>query len=487
MPQDTEVGSPEWRVRQLSARMDARDTRLIRYEDYYTGAHRIQFATKRFRKTFGDVFADRYSDNWCALVVDAVEERCDVDGFRWAPNEDKGDSEAWDIWQRNNLDAESQVAHTEALINGESHVLVWWKDGTSDVPQLTIEHPRQMIVETAAGARNVRTAALKRWVGEDGYVYATLYLPDEIHKFISVAKAPDSGAGLMLPRDIKWKRREVRGETNPLPNPLGVVPVVPLYNRPRLLVAGESEIRSVIPNQDAINKLVIDMLVASEFAAFRQRWATGIELPMDEETGQLDRERLREMFPPDLVNAWMSGDPEANFGSFEATDLDNYVRAIENRVQAVASQTRTPPHYFYLKGSFPSGESIKSAETGLVAKARRKMRHWGEGWEEAMRLAFLVKGDAAKAAVMDAETIWKDPESRTEGEHVDATMKKQAIGVPWRILMEDLGYSQAKIDRMEALRMQEALEVGLSFDPFKPMQPSTNGNGQPEPVTESAG
>ena len=40
-----------------------------------------------------------------------------------------------------------------------------------------------------------------------------------------------------------------------------------------------------------------------------------------------------------------------------------------------------------------------------------------------MRLAFLAAGDTAKASVVDAEVIWRNPEFRTEGELVDALVK----------------------------------------------------------------
>jgi hypothetical protein len=60
-------------------------------------------------------------------------------------------------------------------------------------------------------------------------------------------------------------------------------------------------------------------------------------------------------------------------------------------IQHVAAQTRTPPHYLLgQSGAFPSGESLKATETGLVAKVKRKQTTFGETWEEAMRLAFLL-------------------------------------------------------------------------------------------------
>jgi hypothetical protein len=153
-------------------------------------------------------------------------------------------------------------------------------------------------------------------------------------------------------------------------------------------------------------------------------------------------------------------------------------------VQHVASQTRTPPHYFYLRGQFPSGESIKSAETGLVAKAKRKMRHFGEGWEEVIRLAFSVMNDD-RADIVDAETIWGDPESRSESEHIDAVVKKLALGVPQQQLWEDADYTPQQIDRFHAMLREQALSqaaLGLDFNSLLGADVPPNGN---EPVSSN--
>lgn len=432
-------------VKQLDARLATRQTQLKHYDDYYEGEHRLAFATVKFRETFGGLFHE-FADNWCDLVVDAVEERLNVTGFRLGgKGDEKGDEKAWALWQANNLDAQSQIVHTEALINGEAYTITW--ADTDGSPLITVEHPAEVIVAHAPGGR-VRTSALKTWVDDDGFRYATLYLPEAIYKYRSKAKpsqVTERGRTRTVTEGTRtqWQPREVDGEPWPLPNPLGVVPVVPLVNRPRMLKAGVSEIKRVIPVQDAVNKLVLDMIVASEFGAAPQRWATGITPPVDPETGA-----ELPLWRP-MVDRLLATDAEkASFGSFPATDLGNFVKAVEMLVQHVASQTRTPPHYFYLSGQFPSGESIKSAETGLVAKARRKMRHFGEAWEETMRLAFMVAGEKQRARVKDSETIWGDPESRTESEHIDATVKLKALDVPPPILQERAGFSPQEIQRI---------------------------------------
>lgn len=457
------IGSPEWWVRRLDAKLAKRQATLQTLEEYYSGEHPLAFASAKFRSAFGGLF-EEFSDNWCDLVVDATEERLNVTGFRLGKNT-AGDARAWEIWQRNQLDASSQLAHQEALITGESAMLVWYGDDPK-VPRITIEHPSQMIVEDVPGSLE-RAAAYKAWTDDDGYRCSTLYLPDFIYKFRSKTKRSSTNIGSGV-----WERREVPGEAWPLPNPLGVVPVVPFRNRPRLLNPPTSEFAQVIPIQDGVNKLIADMFVASEFTAAPQRWATGLEVPKDPETNQPVA-----VFQHMVDRLWTSKNKDTKFGEFSQADLSVFVGGIEMLVQHIASRTRTPPHYFYLSGQFPSGESIKSAETGLVAKARRKMRHFGESHEEVIRLSFLVTGETAKAKqAASAEVIWGDPESRTEGEHVDAVLKKAALGVPVQQLWEDLGYSPGQIERFKEMAAEEQ-RLGLRA---RVSAPSTNdGEGDP--------
>lgn len=415
------------------------------YSEYYEGNHRLAFQTTKFRRAFGNLF-HAFADNWCDLVVDATEERLTIEGFRIPSEGGLGDSDsvAWDMWQANQMDANSQVLHTEALINGCASVLVWPGD---KYPTITIESPEQMIVAHAPGSTVVAAAMKEWWDDWEGYLMANVYLPDGIYKYQSTRKVR-SESDLGQAENIEWVPRVPDGEDWPLGNPFGEVPVVSFENKPRMLIPGTSEIKRVIPVQDAVNKLCADLLVASEFEAFRQRWATGLEIPKDPQTGQ-----PKEPFEHAIDRLWTTKSEGTKFGEFGVADLRNFVQGIEMFIQHIASQTRTPPHYFYLKGQFPSGESIKSAETGLVAKSRRKMRIWGEDWEKVIQLSYKAQGDS-RSDVIDSETIWGDPESRSEAEHVDATMKKMTIQVPVEQLWEDLGYSPQQIEEFKKMRKE---------------------------------
>lgn len=453
-PDANELRAAEtWRD-ELSKQLTARWRRIKIYDEYYRGEHRLAFASEKYRTQFGKLFS-RFADNWMPIVVDAVAERLNVQGFRFG--EQAGDQDAWTIWQRNQLDVDSQIAHTEALIAGMAYTLVG--PDADERAQITIEHAAQAIVAFAPGSRRRRVAGLKRWQADDGRMMATVYMPDYVWKWQS--RRPVKGTGKFM-----WEPRDREDDVWPLPNPLGVVPLVPLRNRPLLLTEGTSELHGVIELQDAVNKLVADMLIASEYGAYRQRFVAGMEVPIDEAT-----KKPREPFTSGPGKLWIAETKDAKFGEFEASDLRNFVTGIEMLVQHAASQTRTPPHYFYLKGTFPSGESIKSAETGLVAKARKTMMPFGEGWEETMRLSFALEGDD-RAQVIDAETIWADPESRSESEHVDALVKKKQLGVPDEQLQEDAGYTPQQRARFPEMLARQALASLLAAPAPAPQVPA---------------
>lgn len=470
-----DVGTPEWWLRRLHGQVLTRRDHIRTLHDYYDGRQRLAFATQKFLEAFGGLFK-AFSDNWCALIVDAVTERLNVEGFR-VGDDPKGDADAWRIWQANELDAQSRLAHTESLICGESYATVWLRDPVntdeSTKAEITVESPQGAIVECHPKMRRRRLAGLRLYQDEWGYEHAELFLPDDVYLYRSIAKRTYD---ITDATRVQWQIDDIvdtLSDDGSMRNPLGVVPMVPLVNRPRLAygsrapLAAQSELTSVIPVQDAVNKLMADMIVTSEFAGYPQRYMLGLEeLPRDPATGK----EINPYTPDKRV--WLGeGDAQGyKIGEFSAASLDGFVNSIAMLIQHIASITRTPPHYLNASADRLSGESIKAAETGLVAKVRERQFHLGEGWEEVMRLAGHLDGIDKLAAAEACETIWGDPESRTESEHVDAVTKKAAVGVPMQQLWEDLGYSPAQIARFKEMRAEE------------PAIPVTDAGYAPQPL-----
>jgi len=419
------VFSPAWWVQYLFGKLQQRKATMKEWDAYYEGDQPLMFASERFREAFGGRFS-AFSSNFMALVVDGTRERMEVSGFDFGGT--RRSERAWRLWQASKLDSASHIAHTEALIKSFSYALVSPPGNVLDTVHITVEDAMQCITESDSYGR--RVAGLKATTDEyTGALLLTLFMPEYVWKLRTTNAPPDGAVQLQL------DPAPAPGEQWPLRNPLNAVPLVPLANRPRLHGKAQSEIDQVMSNQDAVNKYRADALVAAEYAAFRQRYAVGLEVPVDPKTGRPMEpfkaavDRLWIIPPPDPDDP--PGQPEPKFGEFSATDLQPYQRMIESEVGAISSISRLPYHYLLGQPEAvpPSGESLKSSEAGLIAKVRTQMTHFGESWEEVLRLALVADGDAAAAKVDGAATLWRDPETRNEGAHMDATVKAYQSGI----------------------------------------------------------
>lgn len=426
--------TPEWWVKRLYGRLCEQRETFELFDAYYRGdPPRLPWLAEQARDEFRRLL-ELSKSNYMGLVVDAMVERMSVEGFRIG-DKAEADKATWAIWQANNLDAASDQVLLEAAIGGCSFLLVA-PPADGDQPVIYAEHPTQATVEYEPGsARRRRAAGLKVWQDDwTGKQMATLYLPDLVYKF----QADQRAAAVADPR---WEPRRVPGETWPAPNPLGEVPLVEIANNPRLLTGGVSELYDVIAVQDRVNKTLADRLMTQDFGAFPQKWAKGYpDKDADGNDNRIDIGRNR------MVT---SDAPETQFGQWEAAPLDPYSGAKREDVKDIASRTRTPAQYLLGEMSNVNGETLKASESGLVSKVRQRNRTAGDGFEDTMGLARRAAGLADGPEVM--ETIWRNPEFRTEGELVDALVKMSTLGVPEEALWERWGASQVEIERWKKL------------------------------------
>ena len=157
-----------------------------------------------------------------SLVVDAPGERLEVQGFRFGDAE--GDEDIWRrVWQANDLDAGSQLAHTEALMKGVAYALV--EPQADGVPVVTIEDALDCVVEVAPKDRRERVAALKRWVDDEGHLVAYVHLPDAVYKYRSLGKAaPVVTSDLPDRASWRWRPRRCAGPGSRCPTSPGRCP-----------------------------------------------------------------------------------------------------------------------------------------------------------------------------------------------------------------------------------------------------------------------
>lgn len=433
--------SPEWWRDRLYPKLTARQPALKALDEWYSGDHPAPLHYEKARDLLRRLLA-MTNTNFMQLVVDAAMERMHVEGFRVGGEISDA---VWKIWQGNAWDLGSEMVFLECLSLGEALVLVDPAPNAFGVPTLTPEHPSQAIVEHRPGSFLDRAAGLKTFADDIGdHLVATVYTPSTVDTWWApLPKYPIAG-----PSHPLWEHQgSISGA-----NELGEVPLVPFLNRPRMLRAGTSEFATVIPIQRRINKTILDRLVMQEFSAFKQKWATGIVIPVDPKTGQ-----DVEPFKAAVDRLFTNTDPEGRFGTFEADDIKSLLEGVDADVKAIAAIVATPAHYLLGNLVNLAAEAMKAAEASLISRVKRHMRHLEEPGETVARLGLKASGESVPNA-SDMETVWRNPEYRTEGELVDALTKMSSLGVPLEALWERWGATQTEIVRWKSMRDAEALD-----------------------------
>lgn len=409
----------------LLQRLDEPAARYAENERYYAGKQALAYLAPEAREALGDRFG-LMSSNIPRLAITSLTERLRITGFSGV--------DVWDDWLRNDLDQQVTVAHREALLLGQSFVIVW--ADPAGRPRVSIESALQTTVLTDPGSREV-VAACKRWETATT-TEAVMYGPDEIVRY----RANQTGA---TTAGFKVVER--------IPNPLGVVPVVPLTNSDRLLDEGVSEIEDLKPLVDALNKTLTDMLVTSEFVGRPRRWATGIEL-VETDDGE-------ETSPiPEGDRAMVSESADTKFGQLEGADLGGYEAAVRILLGQIMAVSALPAHYIgQMSSTPPSADALRAAEASLTARAQARQQVFGRAWEQVARLIVAVR-DGADPRRVEPRVVWADPATRSIGQEADAIVKLFSSGLlPADYALQRLGYGDDEIAKIRTARRTHALDT----------------------------
>jgi hypothetical protein len=442
----SQPGHPEWWLLRLGKKLESDRARFETLDCYWRGDAPLPFGNQKMREAYRR-FQQQAKTNFMKLVAESVIERLKVTGFRTGSDGNENlDKDAWGWWQANHLDSDSGLVHRAAVVMSRAYVIVGEDPNRPGQPKVTGEDPRQVIHESAPDDRRNIVAALKTWFDDiQKRNIAVVYLPDKVYYYRSIQSSDDAQPQL-FGGPAKWEIDTEDFEDGSADNPLGVVPVVPFLNCPDLSGNTLGEFESETPIQDRINTEVLDRLVISAMQAYRQRWATGVDLT--------DEQGNAEGFDPGADLLWNVSDERAKFGEFNPADIAGVLKAVDTDVQHLAAITRTPPHYLLGAMINASGDALAAAETGLTSKVIERAIEFGESWELVYQLAGRVMG---KEIPDDCEVVWQNPQFRTLTELAAANVQLMQAQVPWRTRMELLDFTPAQIDRMQAERASDAL------------------------------
>jgi hypothetical protein len=433
--------------RSLFGRLTATLPRTVRRnkvkDAYYDGEQRVEqlgLAIPPELRQFLTIVA------WPGTYVDAIEERVDLEGFR-LPGADEADEDLWKIWQANDLDEESQLAHLDSLVRRDSFVIVGAGDeetpdspaaaeGDADrdpaTPLITVESSDEVAVERSPRTRRVTSAAKLYRDGET--MRGTLYLPD-----VTV---------WLERRTARWEELD-RDE-----HELGVVPVVPLVNRPRLSKRqGRSQMDRVIGLTDAAARALTNAQVATEVLAVPQRYVLGASKgDFVDKDGQ-----VLTTWEAYFGAIWALKNGDAKVGQFTAADLANFSGIVNHYAALVAGVTGLPMRYLgQLATNPPSAEGIRADESRLIKTCERFQRNVGGSWERVMRLVRRITDGDWNPDLQQMETLWRDPATPTKAQAADAAVKLVQAGIlPVEAAWEDMGYSAVRRKKLRTLRDAE--------------------------------
>lgn len=386
-------------VKRLSKKRDAYAGVTALMDFYYDGEQRLDqlgLAVPPELRRFVTIV------NWPRLVVDALEERCDVKTFIRG-DADKADPELNEAWQVNNLDSEFHLTAIDSLVQGRGFLSVGTNDDDPEHPLILVESPTEMVVDIDPRSRRV-TAALKVYGMEPGRAtgrYATLYLPNE----------------------TVWLERQLQRwvETDRDVHQLDRVPVVPFFNRRRSGAAyGISEQADAIDITDAAARLLTNLQVAQETHAVPQRYVLGVSKGdfVDSAGEPLDTWKAY------FSQVWGAQNPDTKVGQFPASDLRNFGETLSRYAHALAGLYGLPMRYFGENtANPPSADGIRADEARLVKRAERKMSVWGDQLGRAMALYLRFRDNKWTEPGDRIKTEWHDAATPTYAAKVDGVMK----------------------------------------------------------------
>lgn len=441
------VMPPQVQVLEQQLRINQQRCEIL--DSYYHGRHPHTFDSMRFQQAFGRQLRS-FADNWMRLVINSTANRLTVQGFQVGSGEDilSADNDAWGIWQANDMDRASMMAHRETMKYGTAFVMV---DPTVEPSAITVESPLQVVGQRSAANRFVLVNAIKKWVGDDGFLYLNYYEPARVFKFRSASRAPSPvvvNDGERVTQPATWMPL---GEVE---NPLGVVPIIPFENQPDTLIGGVSDLDDLIPLNDALNKVLRDMLVASEYQNFRQRYIIGAENPKDPVTGQPLSQSQAQLvasmsqfmaFPPTSKE-----DHPITVGEFGQVDLSPYIESIEMLIHHISMVSMTPAYMLVGKMANLSADAIRAAELGFVGKLETKQTDFGGAWARGMSLALKGKDPAPQVT-----TLWKTAAANSGSVLSNELVQLNAINVPKAVLWRLYGATPQEIQRWKAMNEAE--------------------------------
>lgn len=446
-----------------------------RAERYYEGDHQVRLTDRE--RQYLQRSGLPYAENFCETIVDTFAHRMGIESFLCEDNEE---AQQWagDFFAGDAIAEAAGTVHTQTPMKGDGFLGVdfnatlgvptmHWNDPACCTPIYNAAGELLMVAKTWSEAAPSKTNPSGQHVRR-----LNLYFPDKVEKWFTYA-----GTG-----QAQWMAHmDLTDEVWPVPwirpdgTPRGVG-ILHFRHKPKGKDFGRSRLRSVIPQQDYLNKQLIDLANVLDNQGWPQRYATGVS---SKTAGTLKNV---------AGELWATPNENAKFGQFDSAEAKGILEAIDGTLRRMAGRSNTPMHLM-LAGAItqlPSGESLKTAEAGLIFDCKDSHPTYGSRWSDGIGMAAGLEADFGTSGLTYAgETFdveWEDPTSRNELAELEVAQAKSSIGVSKTTLLEEAGYDPEKEAERRADEAKEAgknFNAGLGGDQVPPPNP-----GDPIPPTQ---
>jgi hypothetical protein len=435
--------------------------------------------------------------NFLPLVISVISENLHVDGYKpsgTTANElaqPQTPEPEWEAFRANRMVSRQHGVHRAVIKYGSAYTVVLPGQMSSDeeqqanVPVIRPVSPRRMTAfyadevddEWPQFAIEVNTINMPK-----GTSKLLVYVYDEVNRYILTgnASADPANAGLQI---AKPDDPLLNGQPVVASHGMGICPIVRFLFEVDL--DGEEdcvgEIEPIMPIQDQINFDTFNLMISTQFAAFRQRYVAGMS-PVDEEG------REQTPFRPGVDRVWASDDPTTKFGEFGETALQPYSTVREDGIRHMSTLSQIPPYHLLGQVANMSAEALAAARDGLDRKIEELQAGMTDPWRNVFRLTSLASGNKDGWNDLFGTVVWRDTSARAFGATVDGLTKiAQMLGVPAEELWaripgataDDVASWQLAAQREKAQAMlQQLLQQQLGMTPGEPGMPP----GAPSPA-----
>lgn len=420
-----------------------RSKQVQKREDYVHGRQALPFAPYGASEEYEDL-RQQAPANFLGIAIGAPTQRMRADSITTKLGKDEDDKLWSGAWQANKLDTRQNLIYRSMMTHGRGIVSVWPNLKNKLRPIVRPESYARVHIEMDPDDPFTPLFAVKSFTITDRPSNG-LILPSSVTRDRQVGIVYDADTMVRFERSGQGSEWAVAAEST---HPMRRVPFALYDYQPDADGQPWSAVDPLIPQQDSLNTIRFNTLLAMQFAAYRQKIVTGFDPRIVDKDGNVQYRANPDGTP--VVDAQgrmqpllqspgrpgvdrMIAFPGSDTKVFDLAEsnLERYVKVYDSFLTTFFSTAQIPPQYQLGQMVNLSGDALTAAESTLASLVKELQLAAGEGHEDMLELAYYAAGGTEEFKPT-AEMDWLDAEARSFAQVVDGITKLIQTGFPKR-------------------------------------------------------